>query len=341
MDKKKLLNISIGFAIAAVLVWLFFRGTDWAAVGEAMVSADLALLLLAFGFQFLSLIVKSWRWKLLLVSTAPEVSVLTCFKFFTIGFAANSLVPGRVGEVLRPYLLARDQDVKFMPTLASVLTERVIDMLVVFAMFSTVFILPEVMGANPDPASVSMLTTAGLATFGIALVLSAMLVLIRVQTELAVKLVRFFSKPLPAKIGDGLEKIIRTFAEGIGGLKGWQNITGLILSSFIGWTLGVLFFWLAFASFGLHAPWYFFFLLQAATALGVALPTPAGAGGFHMAVRLVAFSLWAMPMAAVQAAAISTHLIIFGSLTLIGVFFLITGGINIFSASAEAKDETE
>lgn len=337
----KALNFIIGIGLAALLIWLFFKDADWAAVGGAIARVDVALLLVAFAFQMLSIVVKSWRWRLLLTPVKPGIPVHSCFKYFNIGFATTSLLPGRVGEVLRPYLMAREQEIKFTSTFATIVTERVIDLVTVLLMFSTIFIFPSALGPNPDDPNVGLLKTAGLITLAVTAVAIGFLVLIKVRTGWAEAMVRFFGKPLPAKITDGVIKLVRAFADGVGGLRGAGQIGGLVLSSLIGWGGGIVFFWLAFQAFGLHAPWYHYIFLQAAAALGVTIPTPAGSGGYHGAIILVASRLWGMQTGVVQATALITHLLIFGSMTLIGVFYLVIGGINIFKTAERAEESVE
>lgn len=336
---KRIVNLGIGIALAGLLIWLFFKDADWAAVGASIAAADMPLLALALVFQTSGVLLKSWRWRLLLHPVKAGVPLHSCWKFFNVGFACTSLLPGRIGEVVRPYLLAREQSIKFLPTFATIVTERVIDLLAVLAMFSVIFIVPSALGPNPDHPDLALLRTAGLMVLLVAVAATAFLALIRWRTPWAVGIVSFLLKPAPAGIRDGVVRLIEAFAQGIGGLRGIYQISMLILSTIAGWLTGPLFFWLAFKAFGLDVPFLHCIFLQSVAALGVTIPTPAGSGGFHGGVILVAATLWGLPAATVQGYAIVTHLLIFGTMTLTGIAYLLTGRIDIFSAASSAKAE--
>jgi uncharacterized protein (TIRG00374 family) len=336
---KRLFNLGIGIALAALLIWLFFKDADWTAVGASIAAADPWLLALALAIQTLGVLIKSWRWRLLLTPIKARVPLHSCWKYFNVGFACTSLLPGRIGEVVRPYLLAREQSLKFLPTFATIVSERVIDLLAVLAMFSVIFIAPSALGPNPDHPDLALLRTAGLMVLLIALVAAAFLVLIRWRTDWAIGVARALLKPAPAGVRDGVVKLIEAFAEGVGGLKGFAQIGGLLAGTIFGWLTGPIFFWLAFKAFGIEVPLLHCLFLQAVAALGVTIPTPAGSGGFHGGIILVATSLWGLPSATIQGYAIVTHLLIFGTMTLVGVLYLLTGRIDIFSAAKAAKSE--
>lgn len=336
-NSRKLINFSIGIILAAVLLWIFFKNTDWAGVGEAIASVSIPLLLGAYFFQLVGVIAKSWRWKILLSPLKKDIPVHSCFKFFNIGFACTSLLPGRLGEVLRPFLMAREQKIKFTPALATIIVERVVDLLMILVFFSVIFVVPSALGPNPNDPNLDILKTAGLVAMAVAVGAAAFLTLLKVKTQWAINIVRFFTKPLPEKISTGLVNMISSFAEGVGGLKGFKQIGGLVLGTLLGWVTGVVFYWLAFKAFGIEVPFVHCFFLQAVTAMGVVIPTPAGSGGFHAGVILVAATLWGLPETIIQAYAILTHLIIFGSLTLFGIFYLIIGNMSLFDIASDAE----
>ncbi len=65
------------------------------------------------------------------------------FRATVIGFTATFLLPGRVGEVLRPYLLARKEGFSAAATFATIVVERVLDLVAVLMLFSF-FLLDDV-----------------------------------------------------------------------------------------------------------------------------------------------------------------------------------------------------
>jgi uncharacterized protein (TIRG00374 family) len=339
----RLLNFFVGFGLAALLLWFFLSDADWAAVGAAIGRTRVWLLALAFAGHFLSLLVRSYRWRILLSPIKPGIHYAPVWKYFNIGFAVTSLLPGRIGEVLRPYLLARDQGISFTSSFATIVTERVIDLVAVLALLGTIFIFPDALGphaSDPDAALlIGTIKAFGLLALVVAVAAIAFLTLLRLKTEWALAVVHFLAKPLPKKVSGLAERLVRSFAAGIGGLRGLRDI-GLVLGiTVFNWLLVAGCFWIALGGFGMWVPYHHAFFLLAVVALGVVVPTPAGAGTFHVAVAIVAFNLWGLPESSVKAYAIINHLITFSPVVIVGIYYLLGGRINVFAAAERAAEE--
>lgn len=85
----------------------------------------------------------TWR---VILSGAARAPLSTLFPVLIMGFATNNLLPGRLGEFWRAYLLGRKRNVPKTFALASVVVERVFDGLTLIALLvivSTVIQLPE------------------------------------------------------------------------------------------------------------------------------------------------------------------------------------------------------
>ena len=82
------------------------------------------------------------RWRHLLAPIG-HTRFKNAFRATVMGFAANALMPGRVGEVLRPYVLARREQLSATAAFATVVIERLLDLLLVFLFFSGVIVLSD------------------------------------------------------------------------------------------------------------------------------------------------------------------------------------------------------
>ena len=246
-DSRRLLNLTIGFAIAAVLLWFFFKDIDWSDVGASLVTANVWLLAAAFFGNVASLLIRSWRWKILLSPLKSEVHFQPAWKYFTIGFAVSSLLPGRIGELLRPYLWARDQQARFTSALATVVTERIIDLTAVLLLLSTIFIFPDALGPGADdPESAALILTIkgfGLLALIVAVAATLFLMLLRLRTQWALAIVSFCGRPLPEKMSSSLLRMTQSFADGLGGLRGWRQIGGVAGATVLNWVLVSACFW--------------------------------------------------------------------------------------------------
>jgi uncharacterized protein (TIRG00374 family) len=342
----RLINFTIGFGLAALLLWFFLKDADWTAVGGAISRANVLLLLAALAGHVVSLLIRTWRWRLLLWPVKAGIPYGPVWRYLNIGFAVISLLPGRIGELLRPLLLARDQGISFTSTFATVVTERVVDLLMVLALFSTLFVFPEVLGLRTSDPDISLLIGTikgfGLVALIVAAVAIVFLVLLKLKTDWALKTVGFLTRPFPQRISDSLIRIVQAFADGLGGLRGFRQVGGLIAGTLLNWLVVTTSFWLALLGFGFsEVPFHHTFFLLAIVALGVVVPTPAGTGTYHAAVIVVAGSLWGLPYNQVVSYAIVNHLITFAPSVIFGVYYLSRGHINIFSLAGTAAENRD
>jgi len=121
----------LGFLVSAALLGYFLysmRG-DWAKVAEAFRKAHYVWLLPSVGFIGLLYLCRVVRWRLFL-SPVKQVSYLSLLSATCIGFMANCVLPVRLGEIIRPFVLSRKEKIGLAQVLATALgLERVFDLI--------------------------------------------------------------------------------------------------------------------------------------------------------------------------------------------------------------------
>jgi len=119
----------VAIAIVTVgLLYLAFRGQDLGAAMDAMGHARIVPLLGGLLIMFLSHAVRALRWRIVLWPLKRPTSLWLAFKATIAGYAMNNLIP-RSGELVRPYMMARGESIPMAGTLASVVVERLADVL--------------------------------------------------------------------------------------------------------------------------------------------------------------------------------------------------------------------
>ena len=96
------------------LLWLFFRNVNFAEAWRAITHAHVGYIAAAVGVMFAVYALRAQRWLILLEPLGP-VRWRTAFDTTVIGFTVIFLLPGRVGEILRPYLLAAPLQHSLLP----------------------------------------------------------------------------------------------------------------------------------------------------------------------------------------------------------------------------------
>src|SRR5262245_46384256 len=125
----------IVLALAAGLVALFLRQVDLASVAREIRRAEPFWLAVSLGSMFLNLVVRSLRWRYLL-EPIGSTSFANAFRATAVGFAARGVLPSAAGELVRPYFLSRYEPVSATGAFATVLIERLLDMLPVLLLLA-------------------------------------------------------------------------------------------------------------------------------------------------------------------------------------------------------------
>ncbi len=114
------------------------RKIEWSNLGVAFREAKYIYIFPAIALMFISHYFRTIRWSVL-ISPIKKVSLLNLFSAIMIGFMANNVLPARLGEVIRPVMIARKEKIKVSTSFATVVMERVFDILGIIVIASLLF----------------------------------------------------------------------------------------------------------------------------------------------------------------------------------------------------------
>ncbi len=271
-NRRTLLSFIVAFGL---LAFAFSRiDIDVGKTLATMSQANPALLATAIVVYGLTFPVRAARWKVMLRNTGveptPPVSVLS--GIILLSWFANCLLPAKLGDVYRAYLLRKRGDVSLSHAGGTVLAERLID-------FAFVLILIGASGLIAFHGKLPV-TILPFLEIGAALVLLAGLALLALRRWEA-RIPRF----LPHRL-QGIYQRFHTGVIGAFGSFGW-----LLLYTPLGWLAEILRFWLVAASLGISlgdsVPQGLavatFITLGSAIVMSAA-PTPGGLGAAEVAM---------------------------------------------------------
>lgn len=132
---KAKLSILAGFLVSAALLWLAFRNVDFARLAAIYSGVNAVYLLPFAAVAVLELFLRGVRWRLLLLPSG-KVRVLDAFRLQAAGLALNNILPMRLGELARATFAARLFEIPLVTVLATILVERLLDIVVLFLMFA-------------------------------------------------------------------------------------------------------------------------------------------------------------------------------------------------------------
>src|SRR3974377_555010 len=164
--RKKLpswLPQAAGYSISAICLILVLRGAPLRGLWPNVRSLDWRWVLIAIGADLAVYVSHGWRWKTLLAPIAG-LRLWRTFQAIYIGLFANEVLPLRVGEVIRCYLLAHWNDLRPSVSIASAAVERLIDgfWMVLAFLITTLFVktLPRDLVILAEFLSLSLLAGA-------------------------------------------------------------------------------------------------------------------------------------------------------------------------------------
>ncbi|OGC94731.1 MAG: hypothetical protein A2W25_16090 [candidate division Zixibacteria bacterium RBG_16_53_22] len=122
------LRTALGFAVAVVIIYIFLRNFP---LGEALASIATAkwpFLALALAVFYISLPLRGARWGFLLRPAEVEVSTSSLSHYYFLSWFANAVLPARIGDIYRAYLLKKNEDVPISLSFGVIFSERVFDL---------------------------------------------------------------------------------------------------------------------------------------------------------------------------------------------------------------------
>jgi uncharacterized protein (TIRG00374 family) len=317
------------------LLAFFFRKANPATVWAETRRADPLLLILATVVTALTYTIRALRWQSLLAPIGPT-RYSVAFETTVIGFAANALIPGRVGEVLRPYLLARRESLNATSAFATIILERVLDLATVLILFA-LFVFGSAAGTiSGDPAQLGLVKLGGAIAAGSAVGGLIVLFALAGHPERLGRAALRVERVLPARLARVLAACVETFAQGLAVMRDPARLAMSLVLSFPMWMSIAAGIWLTSRAFHITFPYPASFLVMTVLVVGVAAPTPGGLGAFHAAYQFAVTEFFGATVDRAVGAAIVLHALSFVPVTVLGLVFMAREGLTFGSATAIA-----
>ena len=318
--------VILGLAVG--LLFLFLRNADLSRVVTSVRAARVDYLLASLSLTIVTFAIRAERWQYLLAPLGPT-RFMTVLRTTVIGFAASAVLPARAGEVIRPYLLARREGLSAAATFATILVERILDLIAVLLLLAAFLLWFDPGLEARDSAVFSAIRYGGLVMAPLALGALALMFAMAGHPERLHTWVLKAERVLPGRIATLIARLARTFAEGFAVVRSPLRVLAALGWSLVLWTSIAAGIWAVAVAFGIDMPFTGGWLMLAPLVVGVAVPTPGGVGGFHEAFRLGATSFFGADNDTAVGAAIVLHAISVVPVVIVGLIFTIQDGLKI------------
>jgi uncharacterized protein (TIRG00374 family) len=319
------------------LLWFFFRNADMPRVWAEMRRARPLLLVGAVLLTGVTYVLRALRWQYLLAPIG-HTRFGNAFRATVIGFAATFLLPARAGEVIRPYLLARREGLSGTAAFATIILERLLDLVTVLMLFAFFVLTADPASMSAAPAAMERVQVGGLIAAAAG---AAALVVAFVAAGHPERLGRWalrIERVLPAKLARIVASFVETFTQGLAVMRQPRRLLVSFALSIPLWMSIAAGIWLTSLAFHITFPYVGSFLVMTILIVGVAMPTPGAVGGFHAAYQIAVQSFFGVPDDRAIGAAIVLHGVSFVPVTLLGLFFMARDGISLSRAQALAVE---
>ncbi|MBI3781861.1 MAG: flippase-like domain-containing protein [Deltaproteobacteria bacterium] len=320
---RRTLAIAFGLLSSLTFLYLAFRRIDLHGVGDALMHSDWwPWYVIAPFVYYAGHIARGQRCRTILEPHC-EISLMTGVNCTIIGYAANNLLPARMGEVVRAYVLGRRANVSVSLALAVTFLERIFDGL------SITFILVIAGYFAPLPEWGKHVVTVALTVFAGASVAVALLTAAR---PLVRRVAAMVTSVLPENIARRLLGILDRAFGATDCLRSPRILFMVLLLSLAAWACEGSMFLIVLPAFGLPMNPLWAALALSISNLATLVPSSPGyIGPFHY-FCMQAIRIFGVPQETALGYAIMVHLLFYIPVTIYGLVALTSYGISLGKA---------
>ena len=331
-------SAALGLAISAIAIWLTLRSVNPDEVWQAFLAANLWLFLPTLLLHLLNIFLRSWRWKLLFLPQ-DRVRLSQAYAATHLSYLFSSFLPGRLGELIRGFLVVESEAVSPGRALGTIFVEKLLDIAMLLLLLAGLLGLSgwrDWSSATGTPlpgwaasnaiAIPGWAQAAGVTALVIFGSITIAFVVMSWARQHAVALIRRWIDPLPLLGRLHPSHLVQTALGSADGLSQPRLLAAILLLSVVMWVGGGLTLAVAVYAYHLPVPLSAAFLLLVVTNLGMTIPSaPAYIGVYH---ALSVATLLLFPSVNRDQAlsySVAVHALAFGGVSLTGLFFLWVG----------------
>ena len=157
MKKKHTITV-LGFFVSIIMLYFSLKDINANAIIETLKKADCRLIFMPLLFIAISIMLSAFKWQKI---SGGDIKFSDTSISLLIGLFVNNVLPARIGELARGYVLSKRKGVSFTYCLSTVLVDRVFDLvgllIITFLFFPKHNLPPNI--SNAIYALVGLLTT--------------------------------------------------------------------------------------------------------------------------------------------------------------------------------------
>ena len=330
MNTNQRRTIVLGLLVSAGFLYLAFRNVPLADLAAALGRLHVGWLLVTVLISLLIMVFRTWRWQIEL-RPLERIPFGRLWVVTAVAYLAINLIPARLGEVVRPWLLSRRSSVSFSNVVGNLVVEKTMD-----AVVTLLYILVGLVTIENLPEWVR--TGARVPAVGAAvLVVLVLLLYWRGEAFVDRTVLRF----LPERFGEGVKRVTGAIVAGMRVLPNPRLVLAVFLVSLVLWFLPILSSYVMTRAFDFDVPFGAAVVVFIFIGFGTALPNVPGMIGPYQYACILALGLFGVPQADALAYGLVLNAVQFFTLVAQGLIAMPLAGVSVadLAAAARTKDE--
>jgi uncharacterized protein (TIRG00374 family) len=311
----------LGLMVSLVLLVFVFYQTDPSKIWVSLQQAQYIYLIPALALYFIGVGVRAIRWHFLLRSIKPIPS-RALFPPVVIGYMANDILPARMGEIVRAYILGQQENVSKAAALVTIVVERVFDglMMLTFIVAGS-FVLN--FGDAELNARLRLVGTLFIAAIAGLAVLAGM-------PRRVERITNFFIRRVPSEsLRARATALTRSLLEGLGALRSPADSFAVYTLSLVAWLCETAMYGVIALGFNIVAPFPVFLVACAFANLVTIAPSTPGYVGVFDAPVIYVLTAFGVDQNLATSYTLVLHTALILPVTLLGFFYLWRAGISL------------
>ncbi len=278
---KNALKLALSLLITGVCFWWTFKDTHWKEIWASASTANYLWLLPYLVILTFVHLARTLRWGAML-SGIEKVKFQALNEASGIGFMMLIVLPFRMGEFARPFLIAERSKIRRSAAMTSVVFERIVDGITIAVMLrGLLFFVP-----NRDGEINRILLGANL-MFGVFSSGLLFLLFARWQHDRAVRLIAATAGRISPKLGDKVAHVVDGFVGAMKQLPDAKNLVAFFVWTVVYWALNGVGISMLSNAFECHLTVFQAFVVLGVLIIGLMIPAaPGSAGTFQAAIKV-------------------------------------------------------
>ena len=210
---KRRKRILIGIATLLLLILMVFV-VDFVSLIQKIITIGIIGLIIFAIIYTVGFIIRAYKLKLIFKGISADIGFSTSYFSTGAGLIVNDLAPGKIGDIVRIFIIKDQENLKLSESVAGIAIERILDFILIFfiSCFALLFLYISNYGETSTKTLLGLNIQVFLA-FGVIFIVGILvaLVLLMYKTEFIIGLI---DRILP-KIADYLNRFVRNFKEGL------------------------------------------------------------------------------------------------------------------------------